>query len=406
MPKAFTCALGCKISYCDDREARKALARAGWTLVSDQREADLCLLTSCTVTMKADADLRKLARRIRKENPAARIWAYGCWANVSDRHEPLEELDLVVKGPGELEAALAAVPTGLPAEPAPAPERHRIFVKAQDGCNRFCAYCIVPFARGVPRSMPYAEIRDRVLEARRAGLKECVLSGIHLAAWQEDGQDLADLCRRLLAETDLPRLRVSSLDVTGATGRLRQLMKEEPRLLPQLHIPLQSGSDRVLRLMNRPVSRGQVLEAMEAFLEEIPRMMISTDIIVGFPGETEADFQETLAFTEKIPFGKVHYFPYSPRPGTAAAARVADFVQPAVKKEREERLRRAAQRAAERCRAPFLNQTFSVLVETRDREGWLGFTENYLRVRSKRELTPNEIVSLTVDGEETAFIPQ
>jgi threonylcarbamoyladenosine tRNA methylthiotransferase MtaB len=183
-------------------------------------------------------------------------------------------------------------------------------------------------------------------------------------------------------------------------------MIEEPRLMPHLHIPLQSGSDRVLKLMNRPLSRAQLMESMEAFLEEVPRMMLSTDIIVGFPGETEEDFQETLSFVDKISFGKVHYFPYSPRPGTAAAKRVKDFVPDGVKKEREERLRKAAEEAARICRAPFQGQTFKVLTENRTKDGILGFTENYLRVCTRKELTENEIYELTIDGTETKFIAQ
>ena len=404
MPKAFTSALGCKVSHCDNAEAEKLLAAAGFELIKDPKDANLCLITACTVTQKADADLRKLVRRCKKANPQTKVFVYGCWANIAERHEPIEELDGVIKGKEKLEELikpLAAVP-----QAPPASSRNRAFIKVQDGCNRFCAYCIVPFARGNPKSVPFAEVKAQVLEAQKAGLLECVLSGIHLAAWREGEKDIADLCAGILKETDLPRLRVSSLDVTGASKKLRRLMQENPRLLPQLHIPLQSGSDRVLKLMNRPVARGEVLDAMAAFLEEVPRMMISTDIIVGFPGESEEDFSETLSFVEKIPFGKVHYFPYSPRPGTAAAQRTKDFIPASVKKEREERLRLAAEKAAARCRAPFVGQTFRVLTENKSAKGWLGFTENYLRVCSKRDLKPNQIVELKIDNKETVFVSQ
>ncbi len=404
MPKVYTHALGCKISYCDNREAEELLCARGWTLTKNAKEADLFLLTACTVTQKADADLRKLARQLKKQNPGADLWIYGCWANVAEKHEPFPEPALVIKGKAELEEAIAKLSCDAPKETSL--ERNRLFVKVQDGCDRFCAYCIVPFARGIPKSMPYSEILSRVKKAREEGIKECVLSGIHIASWKEDGKDIADLCAALLKDTDLPRLRVSSLDVTGASEKLRKLMIEEPRLMPHLHIPLQSGSDRVLKLMNRPLSRKQLLEAMQSFLEEVPRMMLSTDIIVGFPGETEEDFQETLSFVKRINFGKVHYFPYSPRPGTAAAKRVKDFVPDGVKKEREERLRKVAEEAAKICRAPFQGQTFKVLTENKTKDGILGFTENYLRVCTRKELTENEIYELTIDGTETKFIAQ
>ena len=404
MPKVFTHATGCKISYCDTKEAEELFCEAGWTVAKTPEEADLFLITACTVTQKADADLRKAARQMKNKNPRAALWVYGCWANVAEKHEPLEAADAVVKSREELKALLAERKGEAQAKPEL--ERNRLFVKVQDGCDRFCAYCIVPFARGVPKSMPYSEILSRVKKAREEDIKECVLSGIHIASWKEDGRDIADLCAALLKDTDLPRLRVSSLDVTGASEKLRKLMKEEPRLMPHLHIPLQSGSDRILRLMNRPLSRAQLLEAMQAFLSEVSRMMLSTDIIVGFPGETEEDFQETLSFVDRIPFGKVHYFPYSPRPGTAAAQRTRDFVPEAVKKEREERLRAAAQKAAEICRAPFRGQTFKVLTENRTKDGVLGFTENYLRILTKNDLKQNEIVDLTIDGHITEFIPQ
>lgn len=404
MPKVFTHATGCKISYCDTKEAEELFCAAGWEIAKQPEEADLFLLTACTVTSKADADLRKTARQMKNKNPRAKLWVYGCWANVAEKHEPLDLADAVVKSKEELKALLAERKGEAQAKPEL--ERNRLFVKVQDGCDRFCAYCIVPFARGVPKSMPYSEILSRVKKAREEDIKECVLSGIHIASWKEDGRDIADLCAALLKDTDLPRLRVSSLDVTGASEKLRKLMKEEPRLMPHLHIPLQSGSDRVLRLMNRPLSRAQLLEAMQAFLSEVPRMMLSTDIIVGFPGETEEDFQETLSFVDRIPFGKVHYFPYSPRPGTAAAQRTKDFVPEAVKKEREERLRAAAQKAAEICRAPFRGQTFKVLTENRTKDGVLGFTENYLRILTKKDLKQNEIIDLEIDGNITEFIPQ
>jgi len=404
MPVIFTQTLGCKISYCDNKEAEELFCKHGCPLTREAKEAEIFFITACTVTKKADADLRKAVRALKKKSPAAKVWVYGCWANVSEKHEPLEGADKIIKGPEELSKAIEALGA---AAPRKAPfERNRLFVKVQDGCDRFCAYCIVPFARGVPKSMPSREIVSRVKKAREKGIKECVLSGIHIASWKEEGRDIADLCAAILRDTDLPRLRVSSLDVTGASEKLRKLMREEKRLMPHLHIPLQSGSDRILRLMNRPLSVSQLSEAMEAFLKEVPNMMLSTDIIVGFPGETEEDFQETLAFVKKIPFGKVHYFPYSPRPGTAAALRVKDFVPEPVKKEREERLRRAAQKAADICRAPFLGRTFEVLTENRTKEGVLGFTENYLRVLTKKDLKQNEIAALTIDGEETRFIPQ
>ena len=405
MPKVFTHATGCKISYCDTKEAEELFCAAGWEIARQPEEADLFLLTACTVTQKADADLRKAARQLKNKNPRAELWIYGCWARVAEKHEPLERADAVIKSREELKERLAKRQGAAKAKPEL--ERNRLFVKIQDGCDRYCAYCIVPFARGNPQSTPYEEIKARVLKAAAIGLKECVLSGIHLASWRDGEKDIADLSAALLKDTPIPRLRISSLDVTGAGGKLRKLMREEKRLMPHLHIPLQSGSDRVLRLMNRPLSRGQLMDAMQAFLEEVPSMMLSTDIIVGFPGETEEDFQETLSFVKKIPFGKIHYFPYSPRPGTAAAQRIADFVPEKVKKEREERLRQAAEEAARICRAPFQGQSFQVLLETQGPSGWLGFTENYLRVCSKKaNLKANEIATLTIDGKETEFIPQ
>jgi len=373
--------------------------------VEDICDARICVVNTCTVTKHADASARKIIRRIHRENPGAYIIVTGCYAKT-DREiiSEMEEVDEVVL-PGDeknliekMNSAAVRVAkkqkqlqtnfekehyAGRPSS------RTRTFIKVQDGCDQFCAYCIVPFARGRARSLPIKDVLKEVEEISKVGVKEIVVTGIHLAAYKADrpqrNYGIADLIETIAEETSIQRIRISSLETTAVTEKLCELFKKYPAVMPHLHIPLQSGSDKILELMNRSVKVSNFYRAVELFLSSHPLAAVSTDVMVGLPGETEEDFFETVKIIEKTPFLKAHIFQFSPRPGTAAAKMEKLFVQPSEIKRREKILIEKVELSAQLCRKKFETAKLNVLIEDKKDGCWEGLSENYLRVKTKAE---------------------
>lgn len=400
--KVHLASLGCKLNQSEMDRLRGQLAAAGWALVS-ARDADVLVLNTCAVTAEAARKSRQALRRLRAQAPDAKLVAAGCYAELwPDEVAAAAAPDLVV-GNRDKER-LAEILRGLAGESAPARAeerrswpRTRAFVKIQDGCNNACAYCVVHIARGTSRSAPSDDVVTEVRRAVEAGHKEVVLTGVNIGAYGDDigGPDLGGLVRQLLRETSVERLRLSSVEPWSFRTDWLELWAS-PRLCRHLHLPLQSGSDSVLERMNRPYRAADFAVLARAVREVVPAVTLTTDIIVGFPGESEADFGDTVALAESVGFARTHIFPFSGRPGTPAAGMAAQ-VPRAVVRRRCRDLRASAARAALEFRMRFVGQTMDVLWEQRRKDGrWAGLTDNYLRVYTEAVQDLQNRISPTV----------
>jgi threonylcarbamoyladenosine tRNA methylthiotransferase MtaB len=399
MPTVAITTLGCKINQFDSAAMAGTLQGAGYELVPFGEQADIYLINSCSVTARSDAESRRLIRRARRRNPAARIVVTGCYAQVAPTEvNALAEVDLVV---GNLEKQsiahlLADLTPRLPvvsdlslyrvAEPLPlvrSSERTRAFLQVQTGCEAGCSYCIVPRARGVSRSVPAAELLAAVDESRRAGFQEVVLTGIHLGAYGHDlspATSLLPLLRQIDAERLIPRLRLGSLEPLEVDEELITLLATSQIICPHLHIPLQSGSDPVLARMNRRYSAREYAAVVERLNKAVPGVTIGADVIVGFPGEGDDDFAATCRLVEDLPLAYLHVFPYSRRPGTPAA----DFtgqLQPSIIHDRAAILRRIGEEKWHKRRAEAVDTVQQLLLQENLPGGRVrGISRSYLEV--------------------------
>lgn len=388
--------LGCKVNQYEARALEEGLSRLGLQPAGPGGPADLHVLNTCSVTEHAGATSRKLVRRSVRESPGATVLVTGCYAE-SDRQR-VEHIPGVTRvfGNAEKEGLLGWVASDLLHLPLDAgAARFRItggggqtraFVKVEDGCDDRCTFCIIPRLRGPARSRPEDEVVAEVRDLVRAGHQEVVLTGVHLGYYgKETGSPrkaLPALLRRLVKLPGLHRLKLSSIEVHEITSELVALFASEPVLSPHLHLPLQSGSDNVLRLMRRKYNRRLFLERVLTLRERLVEPALSTDVIVGFPGEGDADFEDTLEVVRRAGFMKVHVFPYSPRAGTAAAG-LEGALPAEIVAARKQRLLEVDALQGAAFRRGFLGRRVEVLVEGRrdSATGLLtGLTERYLRV--------------------------
>ncbi|MDH5525943.1 MAG: tRNA (N(6)-L-threonylcarbamoyladenosine(37)-C(2))-methylthiotransferase MtaB [Nitrospirota bacterium] len=362
----FLHSMGCRVNRFDAAQLRAEFLARGCTLAAPGEPYDLYVLNTCTVTHQADAEARRLARRAKRKTPGATVAVTGCYAEVGpEALAAIPEIDLVIpnRDKAELVARIAVHAIGQPVDADAAghgPDRSwgrdfiygadalppdpggdtRLFLKVQEGCDVACAFCIIPTARGRSRSMPVDGVVATIRAAERAGYREAVLAGIHLGGYGTDlpaPTDFAGLLEAVLDQTAMPRIRFGSLEPWGLSERFVALFASEPRLLPSLHLPLQSGSASVLRRMRRPCTPEFYRTQVERILAAKPDLYLSTDVLTGFPGESDAEFEEGFSFIESLPFSHLHVFPYSPRTGTPAAE-FEDPVPPEVRKARSERL--------------------------------------------------------------------
>ena len=418
---------GCKLNQADSDMLARRFAAAGYRLVQSPAKADVFVLNTCTVTSTADSKARQALRAAARANPHALIVATGCYAQRSrDELSQVEGVSLVVGNtekaelPAMVTALLEQRNTGANShprvssaldysvQPAANIRRNRSMVKIQEGCDQVCAYCIVPKVRGRERSIPPESLVEQINQRVAEGCLEVVLTGTQLGTYGFDipGATLTRLLERILAETAVPRLRVSSLQPQEINPRLLELW-QDPRLCRHFHIPLQSGSDRILEMMRRRYTTGLFAEKVDLVRNTVPGSGVTADLIAGFPGETEAEFQESLAFATSMAFSDMHIFPYSPRPGTSAVYLSRPVSQP-VKKARTTQLLAMAKEGFEAFRSYQLGQTHPVLWESSTRQDgglkWRGLTGNYIRVytHSRNNLgntiTPARFEELTGDG--------
>jgi threonylcarbamoyladenosine tRNA methylthiotransferase MtaB len=365
--------LGCKVNQYESQELRERMARAGCR--EDRADPELLIVNTCAVTARAEAKARKLIRRKLAEFPRAGIVIVGCGL----RYSRLLGRDLEKLVPPPLRGRLPFSPAGegLRATTFSA-GRSRPLVKAQDGCDAFCAYCVIPLVRGRPVSRPAAGVIAEIAGLVEAGYREIVLTGINLGLYRDRDLDLAGLVERACRLPGDFRLRLSSVEPGEKTAVLGRLIASESRLCPHLHLPLQSGSDRVLKLMNRGYTIGGYRELAARLRSASPDLALSTDCLVGFPGESEADFQLTCRAVEELGFSRVHIFPYSSRPLTEASKAPAPPRE--TVKARVSILEKTALRAADRYRERFRGETVEVLVESLSGAGeGSGLERHYLR---------------------------
>jgi threonylcarbamoyladenosine tRNA methylthiotransferase MtaB len=377
--------LGCKLNQAETESLARELAAAGGCIVSWETEADIYILNTCTVTHVADRKSRQLLRQAHRMNPAASLVVTGCYAErqteeisripgVSLVLSNEEKPDLVNKliESGYLPVATSnSLPNG----------RTRAFIKAQDGCNRFCAYCIVPYVRGREKSHSSNEVVTEIQARVKEGFREVVLTGTEIGAYAADGVCLRDLLERILDTTDILRLRISSLQPQEITPELVDLWQNQ-RLCPHFHLSLQSGSWSVLERMNRRYTPGEYERAVGQIRTIAPGAALTTDIITGFPGETEAEFADSLTFSRQIAFARIHVFPFSPRPGTDAAMMPGQISEP-IKQERSRQMMALAAESAANFHNLFLNTVSEVLWEQIKAGVWSGYTPNYIKVYSR-----------------------
>lgn len=384
--------LGCKLNQAEIEALGRSFHARGYRLVSSLDDADVHVINTCTVTHVADRTSRKLARRASKASPAVKTVLTGCYATASSVDAAtLAGVDLVVDNDrkhrlvDEVEAAfpeLAAVAVSkreLPyGDSALAAGRARAAVKIEDGCNMRCSFCIIPFTRGAQRSRPPQNILREIQTLVRGGLREIVLTGVQISSYRHGDLRLVDLAERVLEGIEGARLRLTSIAPWAFDRRLLGLLKDGS-ICPHVHLSLQAGCDAVLERMRRPY---RVLD-FERLVAEIrsaqPSAAITTDVIVGFPGETEAEFEQSLATVERVGFAKVHAFPYSRRGGTAADA-FDQQIEPEVKGERMRRMLEVAHRAERQFQRLQLGRKRQVLWESVDDEVARGTSDNYLKV--------------------------
>ena len=438
---------GCRATDADAAALRRDFLASGLALVDEHAQADVVVLNTCTVTAAADAQAREAVRKIRRANPTARVVVTGCYAQrapeeiaglegvdfvVGNSHQtqiarlvcasldsqaapspgiqppsfseiffPLEEIDRepmsLARGPAKILTGDIFEQTAVQIAPAEFAEsgRTRPILKIQDGCNNRCSYCVIPFVRGKSRSLPPDAVIAEVRNLVDAGAKEVVLSGINLGSYGRDLAPRAELintARRILDETNLDQLRFSSIEPQDVTEELVELVASSERIAPHFHVPLQSGSDRILRAMHRWYRSEHYAERIQRIRRLSPGAAIGADVIVGFPGEKEAEFQTTADFIERLPLTYLHVFSFSVRPGTAAAALPErEYVAPDVIRHRARFLRSLGEKKASAFRAAQSGRTLRALTLARTGEDWTeALTGNYLKVEVEGRRPPNE----------------
>jgi len=414
MPRFFVQNFGCRATQADGAALEAKLTQRGLECASDRHAADFVILNTCTVTSSADDDVRQTVRRVHRENPASRILVTGCYAQrAPEELAALPGVEWVVGNSHK--TGIADLLTGAPYHSqilvgdifasrdfltAPvmeaAADRARPNLKIQDGCNNRCSFCIIPFVRGRSRSSP----ADFVVEQVRnlAGrYREVVLSGINLGRWgKEPGSNLrlAGLIRRLLRETEIDRIRLSSVEPMDFSDDLLGLMAESPRIAKHVHAPLQSGSDGVLRRMHRKYRPRHYAERILKARSLMPDAAIGADVMAGFPGETDAEFEENRAFIECLPFTYLHVFTYSERPGTAAAE-MRHPVPIHVRRERSRSLRELAAQKNLEFRRRMAGRKLSVVTLEEPRTA---LSSNYLKVEMVAERPSNQLLEVEISG--------
>ena len=409
MKKIAFYTLGCKVNQADTASMERLFREAGYEIVDFAEKADIYLINTCVVTNMGQRKSRQMIHRAIRKNPNAFIVVSGCYPQTAaEEVKAIQGVDLII-GNQDRAAVVTLVEAAATEQSIDAydnvkklsaqtafeelsadceTEKTRAFLKIQEGCNQFCTYCIIPYARGPLRSRSLENIKDEVEKLVAAGFSEVVLIGIHLGAYGKElknGTSLTDAVKAALAVTGLARVRLGSLESVEVGEDLLDLMASDERVQRQLHLPLQTGCDDVLKSMHRPYDTKIFAELIQKIRAKLPDVAITTDVIVGFPGETEENFAATKEFVRSCGFSKIHIFPFSPRKGTPAAS-FSGVVSEKVKQRRAVELAEVDRESHEKYCESMLDKTVTVLFEQESAEGlWEGLSGNYVRVYAKSE---------------------
>ena len=404
MKKAASFALGCKVNQYESEAIAELFAEKGYEIEGIDEEADVYVINTCTVTNFGDKKSRQLIRKVKRQNENAIVAVVGCYAQTApkelmeiagvnlvigtkDRAQIVEMVEQYDRANG-VENHVSAIMKERVFEPLSIQKlanRTRAYLKIQDGCSQYCSYCIIPYARGPIRSREPQEVVAEVKRLAENGFKEVVLTGIHVASYGKDRRDtsLLDILKQVHEVEGIERIRFSSIEPNVVTEEFAQTMAALPKVCDHFHLSLQSGCDKTLKEMNRKYDTEKYRQAAATLRKYLPKVALTTDIIVGFPGETEEDFRESYAFAEEIGFAKIHVFPYSPKRGTPAAAR-KDQLLNAVKSERSHTLIQLSDRMAADFLADAVGTDAEVLYERAVGDGiYEGHTTNYMKVHGR-----------------------
>lgn len=404
MKKFKVVTLGCRTNQYESQGYTDQLRQMGYTSAKDEEKADLCIINTCTVTEGADSSSRSQIRSLLREHPDAKVVVTGCMAESAP--EVLRQMDsrIQIVPNAQKEKLIDQMfpgEEGLPEFNIQTFDGHtRAFVKVQDGCNSFCTYCIIPYVRGRSRSRPISEVVKEVEGLVANGYKEVVITGINVGDFDGGGR-LADLVRAVDRIPGLERLRISSIDPDEVDDDLADAVLHGKTTCPSMHIVLQAGSNVTLKRMNRKYTRQIFIDTVEKMVEREPDFTVTTDIIVGFPGETEPDFEETLELVNRVKFAKVHMFPFSVRKRTRAALYLNQLPQEIIH-ERKQKLLRLAEKTGFELRGRFVGRKMKILLENETKPGFLsGHTANFLRVWVPASThKPNDIIEVELIGNE------
>ena len=407
--------LGCKVNQVETEAMESLFEKSGYERVNFTEVADIYVINTCSVTSLAEQKSRKIIHRAHRLNPVAIIAVVGCFAQAKPQEVAKVPGVGVVIGAKDKGKIVELVESALKGESIArvfdakinkdfeeitvnyTPNRTRAFLKIEDGCENFCSYCIIPHLRGPIKSRSLESIKTEAQNLANKGFLEIVLTGIHIGMYGKDNNSsLYEAIKIILDNTKISRLRLGSLESVELSQDIINLAKNDKRLAPHFHLPLQSGADTILKAMNRHYTTLDFKRIAENITENLPNASISTDIIVGFPGETEDLFDETLNFAENAPFSRIHVFPYSPRPGTPAAV-MKNQVPDTEKKRRVKLLTNLAAKKSHEFMRKFMGKTLSVLFETNENGVTDGLTDNYIRVYTKDKVNPNAIYDVVID---------
>ena len=414
--------LGCKVNHAESSGIASELTARGMTQAETAAEADVLLINSCAVTSESVRKTKQLLRSLRRKNPTARIILTGCWPQafpeddftgadfVTGTKERESLLRWLSTEKAAQERAISPYQSGDAFSPLPCADttRTRAFLKIQDGCNQFCSYCIIPYARGRCRSMPRERLEEEVRSLAAKGYKEIVLTGINIGFFGlDDGQDLADAVAFCAAQDGILRVRLGSLEPERMTAAQLQAFAACKKFCPQFHLSLQSGSDAVLKRMHRRYDSAQYRALAQEIHRLFPDAALTTDVIVGFPGETDAEFQETLDFVREMDFAKVHVFPYSAREGTKAAE-MSGQVPQSVKTARAAQLGALANDIRRAHLAKLVGRTVEVLAEGEKQQNAQRFFQGHtpdgtlvkIFLKNAEKGLQNSVICVTIEGYE------
>lgn len=424
---AFT-TLGCKVNMYDTEAMMELFSEKGYEIVDFEGYADIYIINTCTVTNFGDKKSRQIIRRAKRNNSNAIVVAAGCYAQVASKElEDIEGINIIL-GTKDRQRVVDIIESydfseGVrncvtnimeekefePLKISKLTNRTRAYIKIQEGCNRYCSYCIIPYARGPVRSRKPEEVISEVKRLAENGFKEIVLTGIHVASYGIDlgNITLADIIERVCETEGIERVRFSSMEPKAITDEFVQRMANQPKVCQHYHLSLQSGCDRTLKRMNRRYTSEEYFEACQKLRAAFPDVAVTTDIIVGFPAESDEDFNQCREFAKKVRLAKIHVFPYSPKKGTPAA-KMPEQIAPDVKNQRSKEMLAISKELNYEFMNKYIDKEIQVLFETRDKDGYFeGHTSNYIKVlvKTDKDLS-NQLVNVKIreiKEEETVY---